>query len=90
MSTIMCKYPRLVLLCLSHWLYTHKPRQLHLHRFYFFFSMISTQWAKSPKEQSEGVRFFVNSALKIQRHIVKKDCFFSDFAHWEVFYKSNN
>jgi len=29
-----------------------------------------TQWAKSPKNQSEGV-FFVNSALKIQCHIVK-------------------
>jgi len=42
---------------------------------------------KITKKQSEGVRF-VNSALKIQCHVVKKnnptDCFFGDFAHWEV------
>jgi len=33
-------------------------------------------------------RVFVNSALKIQCHDVKKntltDCFFGDFAHWTV------
>jgi len=33
------------------------------------------QWAKSPKKSA----FFVNSALKIQCHVVK---FFGDFAHW--------
>jgi len=30
-----------------------------------------THWAKSPKQQSEGVLFFVNSAFKIQYQIVK-------------------
>jgi len=31
-----------------------------------------TQWEKSPKRQSEGDRFYyVNSALKIQCHVVK-------------------
>jgi len=32
---------------------------------------------------------FVNSALKMQRHVVKiysTDCFFGDFAHWEIIY----
>jgi len=30
-----------------------------------------TQWAKSPKKQSERVRFCKNSTFKIQRHVVK-------------------
>jgi len=30
-----------------------------------------SQWAKSQKKQSEGVRFFVSLALKLQCHIVK-------------------
>jgi len=30
----------------------------------------TTQWAKSPKKQSEGVRF------------TPSDCFFGDFAYW--------
>jgi len=32
---------------------------------------MSTQWAKSPKKQCEGVRFFVSSVLKIRCHIIK-------------------
>jgi len=33
-----------------------------------------------PSEQSEGVRFFVNSALKIHSYIVKRQVFFGGFA----------
>jgi len=38
---------------------------------------------------------FVNSALKIQCHVVKitlrtTDCFFGDFAHWDRFWSRNN
>jgi len=51
------------------------------------FSRVSTSnpVGKIAKKKSKGLRF-VNSALKIQCHIVKNtltDCFFGDFAHWE-------
>jgi len=42
--------------------------------------MLVPQWEKSPKKQSEGVRFFVNSALKIQCHIVKNMSVYVSFA----------
>jgi len=46
--------------------------------------VMTTQWAKSPKKQSEGV-LFVNSALKIQCLLLKIHCyFFGDFDHWGV------
>jgi len=57
------------------------PHQILIERCYrinkqifksFFAKTELAHWAKSPKKQSEGVRFFVDSALKIQCHIVKK------------------
>jgi len=35
------------------------------------FTYLRTQWAKLPRKQSEGARLCINSALKIQCHIVK-------------------
>jgi len=45
-----------------------------------------TQWAKSPKEQSEGVRFLLIQQSKCSAILSKytlTGCFFGDFAHWE-------
>jgi len=41
--------------------------------------LLTSQWAKSP-DCSEGVRFFVNLALKIQYQIVKSTLLLGDFA----------
>jgi len=42
------------------------------------------EWAKSPKKQSEGVRFFVGTQKTVpcQKYT---DCFFDDIAHWAFF-----
>jgi len=49
------------------------------------FKKYTSQWAKSPKQQSEGVRF-VNSVLKMLccKKYTPADCFFGDFAHWNI------
>jgi len=41
--------------------------------------LVISQWAKSAKKMSEGVRF--NLALKICQKYTPTDCFFGDFAH---------
>jgi len=50
---------------------------------FFVCARPGTQWVKSPKNSLKE-RVFVNSALKIQCHIVKKytptDCFFDAFS----------
>jgi len=52
------------------------------HQFYFTL----TQWAKSPKKQSEGIRFCYfgteNTVPCCQN--TPTDCFFGDFAHWVI------
>jgi len=42
----------------------------HQPEYSIFILDFTSQWAKSPKK-TEGVRFFVNSAFKLQCHIVK-------------------
>jgi len=43
-------------------------------------SFLQTQWTKTPKKQSEGAHFFVNSALKIQCHAVKNTLLLTAFS----------
>jgi len=43
----------------------------------------TTQWAKSPKKQFEGVRFFkFGTQNTCCRKHTPTDCFFGDVAHW--------
>jgi len=64
--------------------YTGQAVDSKLVSVHFFITRL-TQWEKSPKKQSEGVR-----ALKLQCHIVKNTLLQTHFAHWESGYCFNS